>query len=268
MRTGEVALTGTIRLYADTPLGEGVEVSPDAAQSHYLLHVMRLSEGDDVRVFNARDGEWSARVTPEGRRACRLVVYARLRPPQQEPGPALIFAPIRRERAQVLVEKATELGTARLQPVLTRHTAHPHVNAERLRRQTIEAAEQCERLSIPEIPSPQSLPALLAGWSSSLPLLFMDETGGAPIAETVQALSQHGSPPPTDLVTVGILVGPEGGFPEDEAHMVRAHAGVRRVSLGPRILRTETAALATLACWQALAGDWRPAGSRPTRITP
>ncbi len=212
-----------------------------------------MQSGDRVRLFNGRDGEWLARIIGVARGRCELLVETMARAQLQEPGPALAFAPIKKEPMHVLVEKATELGVERLLPVLTRHSVVEQVNLDRMRAQIIEAAEQCGRLTVPAISDPTPLSALLGGWPESRPLLFMDErASGRPLREAIAACADKlpGSPPP------GILVGPEGGFAADEAEKLRALDFVVPVSLGPRILRAETAALAALACWQAFAGDW------------
>ncbi|HYN38943.1 MAG TPA: RsmE family RNA methyltransferase, partial [Rhodospirillales bacterium] len=183
-----------------------------------------------------------------------------LRPQQPEPGPWLAFAPLKKDAQDTLVAQATALGVERLLPVLTRFTAVERINRERLRAQTIEAAEQCGRLSVPEIAEPSRLPALLATWPAARVLLFADERRtGAPIAAALR---------PGDCSPSGILIGPEGGFAEEERRAIAAHPSALPIDLGPRILRAETAAVAALACWQALCGDWRPenpAGSKHVR---
>jgi 16S rRNA (uracil1498-N3)-methyltransferase len=236
-----------VRLHVAGPLAAGAEVALGPAPGHYLRNVMRLGPGDAVAVFNGRDGEWLAEIATWERRAGggRLAVRARLRAQTDEPGPALLFAPIRRGRLETLVEKATELGAAALVPVVTRRTVvgGRTIDRERLGRIAVEAAEQSGRLTVPPIAEPRRLADLLADRSAAGRRLYVcDETGGGrPIAA---ALAELG---PGDL-----LVGPEGGFAPDELAELRGMAYVTPVDLGPRTLRAETAALAALSCWQAV----------------
>jgi 16S rRNA (uracil1498-N3)-methyltransferase len=242
-------------LFVDQAVCQGAEVAVGQRQAHYLTRVMRLAGGDGVRLFNGRDGEWLARLKVAGGRECMLSADKLLRAQTAEPGPALAFAPIRKERMHFIVEKATELGVERLLPVVTCNTVADPVNVERMRAQAIEAAEQCGRLTIPAIDPPQPLKLFFSDWTDDRPVLFMNERPGSrPIAAVIEDHAQwlrwNSSP--------CILIGPEGGFAAVEAEMLEALAFVVPVSLGPRILRAETAAIAALACWQALAGDWRP----------
>ena len=236
-----------VRLHVTDPLAAGAEVPLGPAPGHYLRNVMRLGPGDPVALFNGRDGEWLAGIAAwERRTGGRLVVRERLREQAAEPGPALLFAPIRRHRLEILVEKATELGAASLVPVLTRRTVAVggRIDRERLGRIAVEAAEQSRRLTVPAIAEPRPLAALLADWPAAegRRLYLCDAGGGGrPIAG---ALAESG---PGDL-----LVGPEGGFAPEELAELRAMAYVSPVGLGPRTLRAETAALAALSCWQAV----------------
>jgi 16S rRNA (uracil1498-N3)-methyltransferase len=231
-----------LRLFVDVPLAQGGLLEPSAAQCHFLLTVMRRQAGDRAVLFNGRDGEWLAAIEPIERRRCRLAIAERLRPQQAEPGPALLFAPLKRVRQEFLIEKATELGVARLEPVFTRRSVVDRINRARILSIAIEAAEQCGRLTVPEIDLPTSLDQRLESWPGDRLLYFGDETGaGAPVLET---LRNRG---PGDL-----LIGPEGGFTEEELAELRGHAQAVAISLGPRVLRAETAALAALACWQAV----------------
>jgi 16S rRNA (uracil1498-N3)-methyltransferase len=233
-----------IRLYVDLPLSPDVVLEPSSAQSHYLLMVMRQRAGDQVALFNGRDGEWLASVEPTQRRRCRLAVRRQLRAQVQEPGPTLLFGPLRRTRQEFLVEKATELGAAGLEPVLTQRSLADRVNLARLASIAIEAAEQCGRITVPAIVPAQPLAERLAAWPARRPLYHADETGGGqPILD---ALGEHG---PGDL-----LIGPAGGFDPSELRALQACDQVVAISLGPRTLRAETAALAALACWQAICG--------------
>lgn len=243
------------RLFTAHDLGPGLAVPLERAQGHYLTHVMRLAEGDAVALFNGRHGEWRATVAEARKHAVVLACAAQIRAQGPEPDVWLAFAPLKKTRVDFVVEKATELGASRLVPVFTRHTAAARVNVERLRAQAVEAAEQCERLSVPEVAEPVALERLLAGWPHDRRLLVLDETGGGrPIAEALAELrGEPGAAPPRHA----ILIGPEGGFSEFELDALRDLPFVSAVTVGPRILRAETAALAALACWQALLGDWR-----------
>jgi len=238
------------RLFVDCELAEGRKVSLPRAQSHYVGRVMRLGIGDAVTVFNGRDGEWGTAISAAGRNEIELTCELQRRPQEPEPDIWLVFAPLKKTRIDFVVEKATELGVSRLVPVITERTAVTRVNIERLTAQTIEAAEQCERLSLPEIAEPVALPALLAGWPAGRRLLVMDETRmGKSIAAALEE-----TPP---AVADAILIGPEGGFAASELDALRKLPFVTTVAAGPRILRAETAAVAALSCWQALAGDWK-----------
>lgn len=235
-------MTPKIRLYVDLPLNSGMAIEPSPAQSHYLLTVMRQRTGDAVGLFNGRDGEWLAVLEPTGRRWCRLDVDRQLREQAPEPGPGLVFAPLKRTRQEFLVEKATELGAARLQPVFTERSVVDRLNRERLRTIAIEAAEQSGRLTVPEVGIPTALEVWLAERPPDGSLYLADEARDGP--PLLQALAEHGA---GDL-----LVGPEGGFSPAEREALHGREDVVPISLGPRVLRAETAALAALACWQAL----------------
>ncbi len=205
------------------------------------------------RFFNGRDGEWRAVIAGAARHAVTLRCETQTRPQRAEPDVWLAFAPLKKTPMDFLIGKATELGASRLLPVFTRHTAAERVKIERLRAQAVEAAEQCERLSVPEVAEAMALERLLAAWPAGRRLLVLDETGGGrPIATVLADGRGDGAPPPH-----GILVGPEGGFAIAELDAMRKLAFVTPVGVGPRILRAETAALAALSCWQALVGDWR-----------
>lgn len=231
------------RLFARTALGEGTTVELDAGQANYLGNVLRLGTGAELLLFNGLSGEWLARIAEAGRKRMTLVVEERTRELEQVPELTLAFAPVKRAQVDWLVEKATELGIARLQPVVTQRTIVERVKLERLESISIEAAEQCGRTLLPAIAEPVGLAAFLK--SCSTPLYFADETGGEP----PRAVFKDGPG--------AILTGPEGGFTDEERAAVRALPNARAVSLGPRILRAETAALAAVAAYMALAGDWR-----------
>jgi 16S rRNA (uracil1498-N3)-methyltransferase len=231
-----------IRLYVDLPLGASGVLEPSPAQCHYLLTVMRRRDGDAIALFNGRDGEWVARVEVFERRRCRLKLEQQSRPQRDEPGPALLFAPLKRIRQEFLIEKATELGVASLAPVLCRRSVVDRINRNRVVSIAIEAAEQCGRLTLPEVDQALPLAERLALWPNGHCLFVGDETGTAqPVAD---AFDEHG--------LGDLLIGPEGGFDPEELTELRAREGVVPISLGPRTLRAETAALAALACWQAL----------------
>ena len=235
----------TPRLFVDQPLADGAMLALDGAQANYLANVMRLKPGDPVRLFDDRSGEWLAEVTGAAKRSVTLRLTARLREREAVPDLWLLFAPIKKGPIDWLVEKATELGVARLQPVVTHRTIVERTNLDRLRAHAIEAAEQCDRTALPELAEPVKLGALLKDWDAARALIFADETGGAPMAEIATSRPS------------AILVGPEGGFTPEERAAIRATPGATGISLGPRILRAETAAAAAIAAWMCLAGDWR-----------
>ena len=232
------------RLYVESDLGAGIGVQLPAAQAHYVNRVMRLRVGDAVALFNGRNGEWLAEITETGKARCSLRVTERTRAQAAEPDLWLAFAPIKKTRLDYLVEKATELGASRLCPVFTQHTAVTRINVARMRAHAMEAAEQCGRLSVPVVAEPLPLSRLMADWPAARRLFVLDETGtGTPIAEALGACA------------CGFLIGPEGGFAHSELDALRQLPFACLVGLGPRILRADTAALAALACWQALIGD-------------
>lgn len=244
----------TTRLFLDTSLAEGGELPLERDQAHFLRSVLRLAPGAALLVFNGRDGEWAAEIAALDKKEGRLRLLRRTRPQAPEPDHWLAFAPIKAGRIDWLVEKATELGVSRLLPVVTRRTVVERVRLERLEAQAREAAEQCERLTLPQIDPPQPLAALLAAWPAQRRLLVGDESGnGATLPQVLQAVK----------APLALLVGPEGGFAAEERALLAAAPAVLPVSLGPRILRAETAALAGLAVIQALAGDWN-SGPRGT----
>jgi len=211
---------------------------------------MRRGVGDAISLFNGRDGEWAARIDAIGRGWCSAALVKQSRPQAPEPDLWLVFAPIKRARVDFLAEKATELGVSGLWPMFTRRTVVTRVNADRLRANAIEAAEQSERLSVPEVFEPVTLPEIRARWPGERRVILCDETGkGAPIAA---ALAEMPADSPYAVVT-----GPEGGFAEGELDALGDLPFVTRVTLGPRVLRADTAALAALACFQAQVGDWR-----------
>jgi 16S rRNA (uracil1498-N3)-methyltransferase len=239
----------TTRLYVDAPLAEGEVVALDRGQAHYLTTVMRLTAGEGVLVFNGRDGEWSA--TIEGaKRTAALRVRVRTRPQTDAGDLHYLFAPLKSARLDYMVQKAVEMGASRLQPVLTRHGQIGRVNLDRMRANAIEAAEQCGVLSLPDIAPPAALSGVLKAWQPDRYLVFCDEAAEA--ADPLQALAAV--PPRSPLA---VLIGPEGGFADDERLALLKLPNVIRLALGPRILRADTAAVAALALIQAAIGDWR-----------
>jgi 16S rRNA (uracil1498-N3)-methyltransferase len=230
------------RLFVDQALGAGMSVTVDG---NYLASVLRLGPGEKVKLFDDRTGEWLAEIAEAGKKRVTLTVGELLREREQVPDLWLLFAPIKRGRIDWLVEKATELGIARLVPVVTRRTVVDRLKIDRLRAHAIEAAEQCERTALPALAEPRKLEAALRDWPEERTLYFADEGGGEPLAVAA-------APGPA-----AILIGPEGGFTEEERATIRTMAFARPVSLGPRILRADTAALAAISLWMAAAGDWR-----------
>ncbi len=227
------------------PLGQGARVELDGGQANYLGNVLRMKEGAELLLFDGRSGEWLARIAEAGKKRMALVVERRTREPETIPDVWLAFAPVKRSQTDWLIEKATELGAARLIPVTTRRTVIERVKLERLQAIAIEAAEQCGRTRLPEIDEPVPLARLLEKRDPARALYFADEAGGEPAADAFK-------PGPALILT-----GPEGGFTDEERAAVRGVSNAVPVSLGPRILRAETAALAALAAYMAVAGDWR-----------
>jgi len=240
------------RLFVAGPLPSGGDVALDRAQAHYLGRVMRLEAGDKVLLFNGRDGEWLAAVEALGNGRCAVAVERLTRAQAAERGPWLAFAPVKKTGTDFIVEKATELGAARLLPVFTRRTNSARLNRDRLRQRAVEAAEQSGRLTLPEIAEPVTLDNLIGSWPAERALLVLDETGGGrPIA---RVLTDMRGARPTAAPPCCFLSGPEGGFEATELDALRKLDFVIPVGLGPRVLRAETAALAALSCWQALLG--------------
>ena len=233
------------RLYVDPPLSAGVAVGLDGGQANYLGNVLRLKEGGEVLLFDGVNGEWLARVVEVGKKRMILGVAEATRPQEGVPDLTLAFAPIKKGRIEFLVEKTVELGVARLEPVITQRTIVDKLNLERMRSHIVEAAEQCGRTALATIAEPLKLAAWLKGLDAGRTLYFADETGGAPAAAAFV------------VGPATILIGPEGGFTPEEGEAIRALPNAHAISLGPRILRAETAALAAVTTYMALAGDWR-----------
>lgn len=232
------------RIFVDQPLAAGATVSLAEAQAHYLGRVMRLNVADGLKVFNGRDGEWNASVSDINKKSSTLSIISQLHPQIKEPDLWLCFAPIKNAGTDFIAEKATELGVSGLQPVITQHTIVTRVNEERMLANAIEAAEQCERLTVPVVCPAKKLMELLATWPVERTLLFCDESGGGKPILQVAASAKAGHP-------YAILIGPEGGFSKEEIAHLHTLPYVTPVSLGTRILRADTAALAAISCWQA-----------------
>jgi len=247
---------GTVaRLFVGEALAADAEILLDSDRAHYLRNVLRLQPGDAVGLFNGRDGEWRARIASFGRRDARLAVTTRSRAQSATPDIWLAFAPIKRQRVDWLVEKATELGVSRMIPVLTRRTIVTRVNLDRLRAHAIEAAEQTERLDVPVVDDAVTVEKLLRDWPRGRRLLLCAEAGAArPLADVLAEFPRNAVPP------MAVMTGPEGGYAPEELDALVSLPFVTPVGLGPRILRADTAAIAALACWQAWLGD---GGARP-----
>jgi len=235
-----------IRLYVDQPLGAGQAVALSQDQAHYLTGVMRLGEGAAILLFNGREGEWRATLAQAGKRNAIAVCDAPTRPLQLPPDLWLLFAPIKKARTDFIVEKAVELGAARILPVQTRHTNSERIRQDRLQAHAVEAAEQCGATFVPEVTDLQHLDKLLSKWPEDRRLYWCDETAVGQPATITPAQGP-----------AAILIGPEGGFSADEAAKLRGKPNVTPLSLGPRILRADTAAVAAVTLWQAACGDWR-----------
>jgi 16S rRNA (uracil1498-N3)-methyltransferase len=247
------------RLFISESLSAGAAIGLDHEQSHFLRSVLRLKPGAYLLLFNGADGEWLARLEGLGKGWASLEVVEPTREQTEEPDLWLLFAPLKRARIDFLAEKATELGVSRLIPVMTRRTNVERVNTTRLAANAREAAEQTERLSVPEVDEPVDLPRALGDWPEGRILIVCAEAGPAvPMVDLLAELPRDARRP------AAVLIGPEGGFDDAELELLGRQDFAQLVSLGPRILRADTAAIAALACWQAWAGDWtRDGGARP-----
>jgi len=240
------------RLFVERELHEDARIDLDGQAAHYLSRVMRVAPGDAVIVCDDSTGEWAARVVDANKRSVTLEVTERLRKREAVPDLWLCPALLKKDRFDLVLEKATELGAARIQPLVTRRCVATKLNADRARTICVEAAEQCARTALPHLATPVKLDALLRDWPEDRALFFADEEGGEPMIEAFRTAGAGPSGKPA-----GIVIGPEGGFDDAERGAIRAHPCARPITLGPRILRGETAAIAALAGWMTLAGDWR-----------
>jgi 16S rRNA (uracil1498-N3)-methyltransferase len=237
------------RLFVDGALAPGTRIACRADQANYLRNVLRLGPGDQILIFNGRDGEWRARIAEAGKSTTTLSAEAQVRPQQAAPDIDYLFAPLKRARLDYVVQKATEMGVARLRPIFTRRTTPDRINGARMRANAIEAAEQCGILQVPDVLDAETLVAAIAHWDQRRRLIFCDEDSDHP--DPLAALSA------LDPGPLALLIGPEGGFDDTERELVTSQPFAVRISLGPRILRADTAAVAALALVNATLGDWR-----------
>ena len=251
-----------IRLFVPDDLAQGAVVKPTADQARYLTLVMRRGVGDDLLLFNGRDGEWRATLAEVGKRGCTLALEEQTKPFAPTPDLELAVALVKRARLETIIEKAAELGCRRVQLLVTRRTNADRANVERLQAIAVEASEQTGRLDAPEVLAPVSLEKLLDSWDAGRGMIFCDEAGDEPTAEwggergkapnALQVLASK-----AETIGATVLIGPEGGFAPEERTRLRALPFVAAVGLGPRILRADTAAISALTLWQAARGDWR-----------
>lgn len=239
----------SIRLYVQPPLSEGKAIPCTRAQTNYLTNVMRLKEGSELLVFDGQSGEWGARIEQASRGNCTLKVQQQVRAQEEGPDLHYLFAPLKRARLDYMVQKATEMGAAVLQPVLTRRTEVNRVKLDRMRANVIEAAEQCGVLRVPEVREPASLDKMLDGWKPERRIIWCDEESA--VTSPLNVLKDMAPGP------LAVLIGPEGGFEMSEREKLQALEFVTSLSLGPRVMRADTAAVAALALVNAVLGDWR-----------
>jgi 16S rRNA (uracil1498-N3)-methyltransferase len=237
------------RLFVTSKLAARAEIALDKDQAHYLGNVLRLKPGDNLLLFNGRDGEWCAELTAIGKKGAQARVTHQTRPQEEGPDLHYLFAPLKRARLDYMAQKATELGASVLRPVITRHTVAERVKTDRLLANAIEAAEQCGILRVPEVREPEKLSKLIDGWDENRLLIFADEA--APHTSPLEMLKSRDPGP------LAVLIGPEGGFEREERAALLAKAFVLPISLGPRVMRADTAAVAALALVNAALGDWR-----------
>ena len=243
------------RLFLGQTLAQGATLNLEAAQANYLVNVLRLKAGANVLVFNGRDGEWRAELAATGKKKVALNVVERTREQTVAPDLHYLFSPLKHARLDYMVQKAVEMGVSRLAPIMMRHTQAERVNLDRMRANSIEAAEQCGVLNIPEIVEPRKFESLTRGWKAERLLVFCDED--VDVKDPVAALASARSGGLAGRLPISVLVGPEGGFAEHERDALLKLPNVVRLALGPRILRADTAAIAALTLVQAVLGDWR-----------
>lgn len=240
------------RLYVEADLSARAPIAATPEHANYLLNVLRLKPGASILLFNGRDGEWRAEIAVPAKRVCSLIIAEQTRAQHDGPDLHYLFAPLKRARTDYMIEKATELGAARLRPVMTRYTQAERVNLERMRANAIEAAEQCGILRIPEIGEPRKLEPILSTWDPARGLVFCDEA--AEVASPVEALAGWSF---AQSPSLAVLIGPEGGFAPAERELLLSKPFVIRIAMGPRIMRADTAAIAALTLVNAVLGDWR-----------
>ncbi len=238
----------TPRLYVETPLSSGAEFALQKEQGHYLVHVLRQNSGDAVALFNGRDGEWLCYITTVAKKSVEVRVEQNVAAVKPPPDIDYLFAPLKHARLDYMVQKATELGARRLHPVITQRTIAERVNLDRMKANAVEAAEQCNLVFVPEVMEPTTLAKVLATWDHSRRLIYCDET--ASVANPLEALKNITTP-------AAVLVGPEGGFTNEERAHLKSLPFVTAISLGPRIMRADTVAIAALTVVQAAIGDWK-----------
>jgi 16S rRNA (uracil1498-N3)-methyltransferase len=237
------------RLFVTSRLEPGAEIALGKEQAHYLGNVLRLKQGENLLVFNGSDGEWCAALGAIGRKGAQARITHQTRPQEEGPDLHYLFAPLKRARLDYMAQKATELGVSALRPVITRHTVSERVKTDRLLANAIEAAEQCGILRVPEVREPEKLGKLIGEWDENRLLIFADEA--APHTSPIEALQARAPGP------LAVLIGPEGGFEREERAALLAKRFVLPISLGPRVMRADTAAVAALALVNAALGDWR-----------
>ncbi len=237
----------TPRLHLEAPLSAGGEITLSREQGHYLTGVLRLSSGDAVRAFNGRDGEWLTYLATLSKKSVSLRCERRVAEAKLPPDIDYVFAPLKHARLDYVVQKATELGARRLRPVMTSRTVAERVNLDRMRANVVEASEQCNLVHVPEVLEPEKLEKILATWEKGRSLVYCDET--MVDHNPLESLKSLRAP-------TAVLVGPEGGFTDEEKALLKSYPFVIPISLGPRVMRADTAAIAALTLVQALAGDW------------